>query len=134
MRTAKAIAVPHVPDHVAVVEDDAPVRRALVRVLAAAGFRVSSYGSAEEFLATQSEPSPACLLIDIRLPQMDGLALEAHLRRAGHTTPVVLITADHDLARRAILQQRRSPCLTKPIDDHTLIAAITRAMPSASRD
>lgn len=104
-----------------------PVRRALVRVLAAAGFRVSSYSSAEEFLAI-ANGSAGCALIDVHLPQMDGLALAERLRESVRPVPVVLITADHDLAHREQVRLRGGICLTKPIDEHTLLDAISKAM------
>jgi two-component system response regulator FixJ len=111
---------------VAVVEDDEPVRRALARVLAAAGFRVTHYASAEEYLATASADD--CVLIDVHLPEMDGFELCDRLRRGAASTSVVLITADHDLARSPRVRRRGAVCLTKPVDEEALVGAIRRAM------
>ncbi len=119
--------------HVAVIDDDAPVRRALVRVLAAAGYAVTSYGSAEEFLAVDDE-WPQCVLADMHLPRMDGLELSEYLRRGRHGIPIVLITADHDLARSTAVRATGAPCLTKPVDEHTLVDAIARVAPSLRND
>ena len=113
--------------HVAIVEDDMPVRRALVRVLAAAGFRVSSYESAEEFLAT-SGTSAGCALIDIHLPAMDGLELADCLRESARPVPVVLITADHELAHSAQVRLHGHICVTKPVDERVLLNAISQAL------
>lgn len=118
--------------HIAVVEDDAPVRRALVRVLVSAGFTVSAYGSAEEFVALVDEPSPDCLLLDLHLPRMSGLELQERLRRFRRDVPIVFITADHEIARSDTLRRRGTACLTKPIDEQTLMEAISRATSHAS--
>jgi FixJ family two-component response regulator len=119
--------------HVAIVEDDAAVRRALVRVLAAAGFRVSSYVSAEEFLAIASQPAPDCVVIDLHLPSMGGLELHDYLHEIEPDVSVVLITADYELAQSEPLRSHTTPCLTKPIDEHTLLEAIVRVTPAARR-
>jgi FixJ family two-component response regulator len=112
---------------VAVVEDDEPVRRALVRVLAAAGFRVASYASAEDYLAA-ANMSAQCVLVDINLREMSGLDLCERLRRGTTPTSVVLLTADHDLARSQRVRRRGAVCLTKPVDELALVTAITRAL------
>lgn len=123
--------MPSAHTHVAIVEDDAPVRRALVRVLVAAGFRVSGYASAEEFLALSGDPPPDCVLLDLHLPRMGGIELYECLRRTRRETPIVFITADHELARSDAVRRTGAPCLTKPIDEHTLIEAIARVAPRA---
>jgi two-component system response regulator FixJ len=114
---------------VAVVEDDEPVRRALARVLSAAGFRVTHYASAEEYLAA-APANVQCVLIDVQLPEMDGIELCDRLRRDAASTPVVLITADHDLARSPRVRRRGAICLTKPVDEEALVGAIGQAMKS----
>jgi len=116
--------------HVVIVDDDPPVRRALARLLASAGFEVSVCGSAEEFLIRRHELRPACLLLDIHLPRLSGLDLEALLGRVSRTVPVIFITADHDLARSEEVRQAGRPCLIKPIDDETLLSAISTATAS----
>jgi FixJ family two-component response regulator len=113
-------------DRVAIVEDDAPVRRALVRVLGAARFHVTAFGSAEEFLDGGLEPRPDCVLMDIHLPLMNGLELRSHVAALQPDINVVFITADHELAS-ADHREPRSVWLTKPVDEDTLINAIARA-------
>ncbi len=113
-------------DRVAIVEDDAPVRRALVRVLGAARFQVTAFGSAEEFLDGGLEPRPDCVLMDIHLPLMNGLELRSRMAALEPDINVVFITADHELASGEH-REPRSIWLTKPVDEDTLLEAVERA-------
>jgi FixJ family two-component response regulator len=111
---------------VAIVEDDAAVRRALSRVLGAARFYVTAFGSAEEFLVSGLEPPPDCVLLDVHLPVMNGLELQSHMAVMRPNICVVFLTADHELAGA---ERRESRCvwLTKPVDEDALIDAIVHA-------
>ena len=113
--------------HVVIVDDDPPVRRALARLLTSAGFRVSLCGSAEDFLVHSRDLAPTCLLLDVHLPRLSGLELTHLLDRLDHRVPTVFITADHELAQSAEMRQAGRPCLMKPIDADTLLAAISAA-------
>src|SRR6185503_19687350 len=103
---------------VAIVEDDAAVRRALTRVLYAAQFQVTAFASAEDFLDHGLQPPPDCVLMDIHLPVMNGLDLQTRVAEAQPEVRVIFITADHELAAA---DHRRERCvwLTKPIDQDT---------------
>jgi FixJ family two-component response regulator len=112
---------------IAVVDDDAPVRRALQRLLTAAGFDVQTFGSAEDLLDVLEGPEPndlACLILDVHLPKMNGLSLREHLTRSGRGIGVVFITADHELAGGAEIRSTGWPCLGKPLDETALLEAI----------
>jgi FixJ family two-component response regulator len=113
-------------DRVAIVEDDAPVRRALARVLGAARFEVTAFGSAEEFLDGGLEPPPDCVLMDIHLPLMNGLELRSQVAALRPDIHVVFITADHELAS-AEHHEPRSVWLTKPVDEDALLHAVASA-------
>jgi FixJ family two-component response regulator len=115
------------PVRIAVVDDDEPVCRALTRVLSLAGYRVSSFGSAEAFLASVGVPEFACLLLDLRLPQMQGLDLLKRLRSTNRTLPVVLITSDQDLADSPEVRTAGSTCLVKPVEEKALFETIAQA-------
>ncbi|SRR5690348_3684624 len=114
--------------HVAVIDDDAPVRTALARLLVSAGFRVSLFASAEEFLGHLDELEPSCLLLDLHLPRLGGIELDRVLRQLARRMPTVFITADHELARSEVIRQHGLACLIKPVDDRTLLAAINDAV------
>src|SRR5215831_10654780 len=91
------MAMPKTPVAVAVVEDDPHMRRALQRVLRAAGFDASIFVSAEDFLEAGPPPSLRCLVLDVRLPGLSGPELYRRLRRDGAAPPVIFVTA-HDTA------------------------------------
>ena len=116
--------------HVAVIDDDAPVRTALARLLSAAGFQVSVFGSAEEFLGRLHDVEPTCLLLDLHLPRLDGLELDRVMRHLARRVPIVFITADSELASSDTIRQRGVACLLKPFDDRQLLDAIEHAVQS----
>ena len=109
----------------AVVDDDQYVGSALKRLLRVSGHDVLVFRSAEDFLAQQVHAD--CVIMDIQLPGISGLELEARMRGAGAVTPVVFITALHDAATCEVLQQTGMPCLRKPFDEERLLDAIARA-------
>jgi FixJ family two-component response regulator len=82
-------------DHrlIAVVDDDAELRRAFGRVLRAGGFEPVLYGSAEQFLASPPSAPLLCLVVDVKLGGMSGLDLQRRLKTAGSTVPIVVMTA-----------------------------------------
>ena len=115
-----------------VVEDDGPVRIALARLLTAAGFEVRTYGSAEELILGVPREFDGCLVLDVHLPGMGGLALHGYLKRAGRGNSVVFITADHDVASSDEMKRTGAPCLSKPLDEATLLAAILHVAPKGN--
>jgi FixJ family two-component response regulator len=119
---------PAAAPYVAVVEDDAHVRRALARLLATLGYDVRTFGSAEEVIDALPAGTPACLVLDANLPRMTGLDLHGRLRRDGHRAGVVFITADHELAASDRMRLTGAPCLRKPLDADALVGAINEVM------
>ncbi len=111
------------------IEDDAPVRRSLSLLLELHGFCCAQFESAEDFLAAEAWQRPACALVDIRLPGMSGLALQARMVRQEHGFPVLLMTAQGDAAiARTALLQGASDFLEKPIDEKELLEAVSAAL------
>ena len=82
-----------------VIDDDASLLRALRRLLAAGGFRVCTFSSAEDFLES-SETTPACLVLDVHLGGLSGLDLQERLLASGRRIPVLFITAHDDAVTR----------------------------------
>ena len=125
--TARAPKQP--PGSVGVVEDDASLLRALQRLLGAAGFRVETFRSAEEFLLSERRAGLSCLVLDVHLGGMSGFDLQRHMATRGESIPTIFITA-HDTpetwerARRAGAVEY----LRKPFDDQSLILAVHRAI------
>jgi FixJ family two-component response regulator len=79
------------------VDDDEPVRRALGRLLSTYSLPVRAYPSAREFLEFLKTGAPACLILDMQMPDMTGLELLHHLAGAGFTFPVIIMTANEEL-------------------------------------
>lgn len=111
-----------------IVEDDPSVRDALGLLLGLRGYAVAIFGDAESFLAARKADWRGCALIDIRMPGMDGLALQKQLRETGSDMPVIIMTGhgDVDSARDAFRSQAVD-FLEKPIDQTKLFTAIEEA-------
>ena len=84
------------PPIVFIVDDDSRVREALSSLMAALGLRVAAYGSASEFLDADKPDAPACLVLDLQLPDTNGLELQSELA-ARSAPPIVFITAHGDI-------------------------------------
>jgi len=112
-----------------VVDDDAAVRRSLARLLHSAGFGTNCYASAPHFLAVASQLSEGCLLLDIRMPDIDGMELQARLRGMGIGLPIIMMTGRGDVptAVRA-MKGGAVDFLEKPFDDGALLRAIETAL------
>ena len=114
---------------IGVVDDDASIRRALNRLLRAAGFTVKTFRSAEEFLALEPPRGIDCLLLDIH---MDGLSgFELHERLVAQRVPIttIFITAHDDApTRERALKSGAVAYVRKPFDEHSLIGAIEKAV------
>ena len=118
---------------VAVVDDEASVRRALTRLLQSADLRVLAYASATEFLGTGLSSAPDCAILDIHLGGMSGLELLSRLRELGHDLPVLIITAHDDAqAREAAARGGCVAYLRKPLDPKALLDEVAAAMKSAA--
>ena len=125
----------HMPTSIAVIDDDLPVRKALLRLLNARRFSASIYQSAQEFIDSLKEAVPQCLIVDVQMPEMTGLELQHHLDRAGVKIPTVVITAyDEPGIRDQCLAAGASAFLVKPLDEQRLISVVTEALASATTD
>lgn len=114
---------------VLLVEDDASLRGALERLLAAGGFEVVAYASAEALLAGDAGRDAACFVSDLKLPAMSGLELLAELRALGRRQPLILITAyDAPGLAKEALRRGAAEYLVKPFPGTTLLDAVRRAI------
>lgn len=120
--------MPSVP-LIAIVDDDDALRNSLDNLLRSVGFRVHGFASAEAFLQAQPAPETACLLLDVRLPGMNGLALQRQLVAAHGSLPIIFVTAyaDDDVRARA-LAAGAVAFLSKPCREEELLAAIEAAL------
>ncbi len=112
-----------------VVDDDASVRKSLVRLIKAAGYEAEAFGSVGDFLARRPYDGPCCLVLDVRMPGRTGLDLQEALRAAGRRLSIVFITGYRDVpvSVRA-MKGGAVDFLTKPVDEGTLLGAIEQAV------
>ncbi len=110
-----------------VVDDDASIRRALERLLRSAGYCALTFSSGEEFLRSTITPGEGCVILDIRLPGMNGLELQEKLASRGAMNSVIFMTA-HDIPQ---WQERATKAgaiayLKKPFREQSLLDAVER--------
>lgn len=112
-----------------VVDDDEAVRDALKMLLTAAGLRVETYPSAASFLKHYVPSQSGCLILDIRMPGMSGLALQDELHKRRVSIPILFLTghADVPIAVRA-LKQGAFDFIEKPLDSQRLVLAVMNAL------
>jgi two-component system response regulator FixJ len=114
---------------VSIVDDDESLRRSLRNLLGSVGLRVETFASAEDYLQSHYREQTGCLVLDLRMPGMDGLELLRHLSGLGSRIPAVVLTAHgDDEARRRSLQAGAVAFLTKPFDGNALVDAVRTAL------
>ena len=117
------------PIMVLVVDDDASVRKALRRLFHATGYDVETFATAAAFLAFDLPPDAACVVLDIRMPGISGLDLQAQLTVLHPELPVIVITGHgDDEVRQLALTNGAVAFLEKPFDDQSLLDAVELAM------
>ena len=118
--------------HVAVVDDEEPIRKALQRLMRSAGLSVETFGSGAEFLKSIETRVPDCVVLDLHMPHMSGFSVQAHLARKCAALPVIIITGnDLPNARDRAMAGGASAFLRKPVLDRTLLGAISAVTSSA---
>ncbi len=112
-----------------VVDDDASVRKSLKRLITSMDFHVETFTSAQEFLRFDRSDRPCCLILDIRMPGISGLALQEELTVANYTIPIIFITGHGDISMSVRAMKKGAvDFLTKPFDDQDLLDAIYKAI------
>jgi FixJ family two-component response regulator len=114
---------------IAIIDDDEAMQDSLGDLLEAAGLAARCFGSAEEFLKSDLHCTAACLIVDIRMPKMSGLELQAKLKEEECNVPIIFITAHGD-ARMRIQAMRRGAVefLAKPFDHQLLLKRVRSAL------
>src|SRR6267378_1462289 len=114
---------------VSIVDDDISVRRSTRRLLRSSGFRAEAFASAEEFLDSKSRAETACLILDLRMPGMNGLELQRRLSQNGHRVPIIFLSAQaSEEDERSALSAGAVHFLRKPISKEALLNAIRDAV------
>ena len=117
---------------ISVVDDDQSVRESLARLIRSVGFRVQVFGSAEEFLGAGQGRQADCLILDIRMPGMNGLELQRELSASDRDLPIIFITAHGSCAevRARALGAGAVDYLLKPLKEEEVLEAIDAALSS----
>jgi len=114
---------------VGVVDDDLSVRRSLRRLFKSAGYAAETFASAEDYLAREIFDGPTCLVLDVRMPGLNGLGLQETLQSRGGCEQIVFITGHGDVPTcTQAMKKGAVDFLLKPFDDGELIAAVARAL------
>jgi FixJ family two-component response regulator len=112
-----------------VVDDYAPGRRSISRLLRAAGFVVAAFASAHDFLAQYDPDVWGCLVLDLAMPAVSGLELQSILAEKGSLLPIIFLTAHGDIPKSVqAMKYGASDFLTKPVNDEDLLAAVRVAI------
>jgi FixJ family two-component response regulator len=112
-----------------VIDDDAAVRAAIQGLLKSVGLRSESFGTARDFLRRKSPDGPSCLVLDVRLPGVNGLDFQRELAQQGFRIPIIFITGHGDIPMSVkAMKSGAMEFLTKPFRDQDLLDAINQAL------
>jgi FixJ family two-component response regulator len=112
-----------------VVDDDQSVREALSSLIRSIGLDVETYASAHEYLRRPPQQSPACLVLDVRMPGLSGLDLQRELAQQGREIPIIFVTAHGDIPMTVkAMKAGAAEFLSKPFRDQDLLDAIFQAL------
>jgi FixJ family two-component response regulator len=119
---------------ISVVDDDESTRKSTTLLIESFGFQAAGFESAEILLKSSQLHETSCLIIDVRMPGMNGLQLQSHLAAAGYKIPIIFITAYDDReSRRRAMQAGAVAFVAKPFTDGLLLQAIRSALPVQSK-
>lgn len=114
---------------IAIIDDDRFVQNALQNLIESEGLSAECFGSAEEFLQSGARHKAACLIVDIRMPGMSGLELQAKLKAERCRIPIIFITAHGDARMRVqAMRDGAVEFLTKPFDNAVLLETVQAAL------
>lgn len=112
-----------------IIDDDPSARRGLSRLVRAAGMRVEEYGSAQEFLERRHYDGYGCILLDVKMPGLDGLALQEELAKSDYGLPIIFISGHGDVPMTAQAMKKGAvDFITKPVDRDHLFKAINESL------
>lgn len=112
-----------------IVDDDAAVRDALAMLLDVAGYHVAAFPDANSFLAACTPDTSGCLILDVKMPGMDGPALQEELAHRGMTLPVIFLSGQGTIAMTVrTIKAGAVDFLTKPVDGLVLLACVQKAL------
>jgi FixJ family two-component response regulator len=108
-----------------IVDDDLSARRGLTRLIRAAGLNAESFASAADFLASGKTDGPGCIVLDVKMPEMDGPSLQKRMVKAEYAMPIVFLSGHADIPTAArAMKMGAVDFLTKPVDSDDLLDAV----------
>ena len=114
-----------------VIDDDRMIREGLQSLIRSVGLRVETFASAQDFLAAKRPDAPACLILDVRMPGLNGLELQRKLSEANVHIPIIFITGHGDIPMSVrAMKEGAQEFLTKPVRGQDLLDAIQKAIAS----
>jgi FixJ family two-component response regulator len=114
---------------VLIVDDDASLREALTNLFASVGLAAQAFASGADLLRTKPYDGPSCLVLDVRLPGLSGLDLQAELAKADMLAPIIFVTGHGDIPMSVrAMKAGAVEFLTKPLHDQQLLDAVQRAI------
>jgi two-component system, LuxR family, response regulator FixJ len=117
------------PELICIVDDDQSVRRAVGRLFKSAGYTAEIFASAEDYLAREVFDGPSCLVLDVRMPGLNGLGLQEALAPRGAGEQIIFLTGHGDVPTcKQALKKGAVDFLVKPFDDEELLDAVQRAL------
>ena len=112
-----------------VIDDDDLVRAAIQGLLKSVGLRAETFGTAQQFLSSRRPDGPSCLVLDVRLPEVNGLDFQRQLADSGVRIPIIFITGHGDIPMSVkAMKSGAVEFLTKPFQDEDLLNAIHQAL------
>lgn len=119
----------HLQRHVFIVDDDVQTLRAFARILNVEGFEVDTFHSASEFLKHPPSDAPSCLVLDLRLPDIDGLQLQQLMRNGRVDIPIIFVSGYGDVPSTASAMRFGAvDFLEKPVEGARLLDAVSNAV------
>src|ERR1700731_834185 len=120
---------------IAIVDDNESMKDSLMDLIEAGGFEAQCFGSAKSFLESDLHRKAACLVVDIRMPKMSGLELQARLKQEECNLPIIFISAYDDAEiRTQALKEGAVEFLTKPFDHQVLLKILRGTLDSGTND
>ena len=114
-----------------VIDDDRMIRDGLQSLIRSVGLRVETFASAQDFLGAKRPDTPACLVLDVRMPGLSGLDLQLKLRDDGIPVPIIFITGHGDIPMSVrAMKEGAHEFLTKPVRGQDLLDAVQKALAS----
>ena len=111
------------------IDDDLSVRRGLSRLIRLAGFKVETFASAADFMESPDRSGPGCIILDVKMPGLSGLGLQAEMAREAYAMPIIFISGHGDVPTTAeAMKEGAVDFLTKPVDRDHLLEAIGTAL------